>query len=153
MAIVSDEGLISAMQIPGKVSVMVRYQGKVAVYSGSIPLGVPTIADIDPNNFIDELVLANLLEIGVPPSPICDDATFLRRVSLDIAGRLPTEQEAIGFLDNDDADKRDQLIDSLLRSPEYADYFANKWASLLKNRRDDASDITSNFAFHAWLPG
>jgi hypothetical protein len=38
-----------------------------------------------------------------------------------------------------------------LRSPDYADYFANKWTSLLKNRRDDASDITSNFAFHAWI--
>ncbi len=48
-------------------------------------------------------------------------------------------------------DKRDQWIDQLLRSPEYADYFANKWTSLLKNRRDDASDITSNFAFYSWV--
>ncbi|MEZ6135827.1 MAG: DUF1549 domain-containing protein [Pirellulaceae bacterium] len=37
------------------------------------------------------------------------------------------------------------------RSPEYADFFANKWTTLLKNRRDDASDITSNFAFHSWV--
>jgi hypothetical protein len=48
-------------------------------------------------------------------------------------------------------DKRDQAIDNLLRAPEYADFFANKWTSLLKNRRDDASDMTSNFAFHAWV--
>lgn len=39
----------------------------------------------------------------------------------------------------------------MLRSPDYADYFANKWTAVLKNRRDDTSDITSNFAFHAWI--
>ncbi len=130
---------------------MVRYQGKVSVYSASIPLGAAVENLPEPNNFIDELVFANLKEIGVPPSPVCDDATFLRRVSLDIAGRLPTAEEAGKFLANDDADKRQQVIASLLRSPDYADYFANKWTSLLKNRRDDASDITSNFAFHAWM--
>ena len=82
---------------------------------------------------------------------MCDDATFLRRVTLDIAGRLPTEEEAKAFLANTDADKRDQVIDELLRSPDYADYFASKWTAVLKNRRDDASDIVSNFAFHAWV--
>src|SRR6185503_10046460 len=96
-------------------------------------------------------VFANLKELGIPPSPVCDDATFLRRVSLDIGGRLPTEAEAKAFLASQDPSKRDQAIDALLRSPDYADYFANKWTSLLKNRRDDASDITSNFAFHAWI--
>ena len=55
------------------------------------------------------------------------------------------------FLASDDPNKRQQVIDTLLRSPDYADYFANKWTALLKNRRDDASDITSNFAFHAWI--
>jgi len=43
------------------------------------------------------------------------------------------------------------VIDSLLQSPDYADYFANKWTALLKNRRDDTSDIVSNFAFYAWV--
>jgi hypothetical protein len=43
------------------------------------------------------------------------------------------------------------VIDNLLSSPEYADFFANKWTAMLKNRRDDASDITSNFAFYAWV--
>lgn len=57
----------------------------------------------------------------------------------------------MAFLTSQDADKRDQVIDRLLRSPEYADYFANKWTAMLKNRRDDASDMTSNFAFYAWV--
>ncbi|MBC8353794.1 MAG: DUF1549 domain-containing protein [Planctomycetes bacterium] len=151
MAEVTSKGLVRALDIPGKVAVMVRYQGNVAVYSASVPLGAPVEQLPESRNFVDELVFANLKEIGVPPSPICDDATFLRRVSLDIGGRLPTETESREFLASADSDKRDHVIDTLLRSPDYADYFANKWTSLLKNRRDDASDITSNFAFHSWI--
>jgi len=72
-------------------------------------------------------------------------------VTLDIAGRLPTEEEAKTFFANKSPDKRDQVIDELLRSPDYADFFANKWTAMLKNRRDDASDMVANFAFHAWV--
>ncbi|MEO8498526.1 MAG: DUF1549 domain-containing protein, partial [Planctomycetota bacterium] len=151
MAEVSNTGLVSASDIPGKVAVMVRYQAKVAVYNASVPLGAPVETLPESRNFIDELVFANLKELGVPPSPVCDDATFLRRVSLDIGGRLPTMEEAREFLASTEPDKRDRVIDALLRSPDYADYFANKWTTLLKNRRDDASDITSNFAFHSWI--
>lgn len=151
MASVSEGGLVSVQDIPGRVAVMVRYQGKVAVSTAAVPLGAP-LGDLpEPNNFIDEYVFANLREIGIPPSPVCDDATFLRRASLDIAGRLPTEQEAREFLASTEAGKRAQAVERLLSSPGYADYFANKWTALLKNRRDDASDITSNFAFHAWI--
>ncbi|MFK8114953.1 MAG: DUF1549 and DUF1553 domain-containing protein [Rubripirellula sp.] len=151
LAEVDDFGLVQAHDIPGNVAVMVRYQGQVAVYSGSIPLGAEVGETPPPNNFIDELVFANLKELGIPASPVCDDATFLRRVSLDIAGRLPTPEESTQFLVSDDPHKRQQAIESLLKSPNYADYFANKWTAMLKNRRDDASDITSNFAFHAWV--
>lgn len=151
MAEVDDAGLVTASDIPGRVSVMLRYQGRVAVYNAAIPLGIPVASVPSSNNFIDELLFANLKEIGVPPSPVCDDATFLRRVSLDIAGRLPTGVETRAFLADDSLDKRSNAIELLLRSPDYADYFANKWTALLKNRRDDASDITSNFAFHAWI--
>ncbi|QDT33510.1 DUF1549 domain-containing protein [Thalassoglobus polymorphus] len=151
MAEVSETGKVHINDIPGKVAIMVRYQGKTAVFTAAVPLGIP-VENVPPSkNFIDDHVFANLKEIGIPPSPLCDDATFLRRVSLDIAGRLPTEDEAQNFLASSDPDKRAQLIDSLLKSPGYADFFANKWTTLLKNRRDDASDITSNFAFHAWI--
>jgi len=151
LAEVTNKGLVTTTDIPGKVAVMVRYQGKVAVYSASVPLGAPVDGLPASRNFVDDLVFANLKELGVPPSPVCDDATFLRRVSLDIGGCLPTEAEAGAFLASTEPDKRDRVIAALLRSPDYADYFANKWTSLLKNRRDDASDITSNFAFHSWI--
>ncbi len=151
MADVSPRGVVNILDISGNVAVMVRYQGRVAVYSASVPLGAPVEKLPSARNFIDEHVFSNLKEIGVPPSPVCDDATFLRRVTLDIAGRLPTEGEATEFLASRAEDKRDRVIDSLLQSPEYADYFANKWTALLKNRRDDTSDIVSNFAFFAWV--
>ncbi len=148
----SDEaGLVKILDIPGNVAVMVRYQDKSGVYSASIPLGAP-VENLPPvRNFIDQLVFSNLKQIGIPPSPVCDDATFLRRVTLDIAGRLPTVDEASSFLASKAADKRDLAIETLLDSSDYADYFANKWAALLKNKRDEATDITSNFAFHSWV--
>lgn len=151
MASVDAQGQVQVGNIPGRVAVMVRYQGQAAVFTAAVPLGEP-VDNLPPTkNFIDELVFANLQEIGIPPSAVCDDATFLRRASLDIAGRLPTLKESREFLNSSDPDKRQQAIERLLRSPGYADYFANKWTALLKNRRDDASDITSNFAFHAWI--
>ncbi|MFG0262720.1 MAG: DUF1549 and DUF1553 domain-containing protein, partial [Novipirellula sp. JB048] len=130
---------------------MVRYQGKVSVHNASIPLAAEVAKLPQAKNFIDEHIFSNLKELGIPPSPPCDDSTFLRRVTLDIAGRLPREAETEAFLANSDEDRREQVIEALLRSPDYADYFANKWTTLLKNRRDGRSDITSNFAFHAWL--
>ncbi len=151
MAHVDEEGLVKASDIPGKVAVMVRYQGQVSVYTAAVPLGAPVEEVPDSNNFVDDFVFENLKELGIPPSPICDDATFLRRVSLDISGRIPTEKETTEFLASSDPDKRDIVIQRLLRSPGYADYFASKWTPLLKNRRDNASDITANFAFHAWI--
>jgi hypothetical protein len=151
MADVSEGGLVKVFDLPGKVSVMIRYQGRVAVFSAAIPMGAP-VGPLPPEkNFIDTAVFANLKELGIPPSPVCDDAVFLRRVTLDIAGRLPTEEEAKAFLANKDPNKRDQWIDELLRSPDYADFFAGKWTAVLKNRRDDTSDISANFAFHAWV--
>lgn len=151
MAEADGKGLVKALDIPGTVGVMVRYSGLVSVSSISIPLGAAVDHLPPARNFIDEKVFANLQRIGIPPSPLCDDATFLRRVSLDIAGRLPTPEETKTFLSNTDTDKRDHAVDALLNTPDYADYFANKWTALLKNRREAAADITANFAFHSWM--
>ena len=151
MAEVNENGLVKVLDIPGKVAVMVRYQTSVAVFNAAVPLGA-SVDKLPPiKNFVDKAVFANLKELGIPPSPVIDDATFLRRVTLDIGGRLPTEAEASAFLANKSPDKRDQWIDELLQGTDYADFFAAKWTAVLKNRRDDASDLLSNFAFHAWV--
>ncbi|MFN9971746.1 MAG: S-layer protein, partial [Phycisphaerae bacterium] len=83
MAEVDERGVVRILDLPGKVAVMVRYQGRVAVINASVPLGAPVETVPPSKNFIDELVFANLKEIGIPPSPVCDDATFIRRVTLD----------------------------------------------------------------------
>ena len=151
MAEVDEHGLATISDIAGNVAIMARYQSKIAVLSVSVPHAKALDAVPPSRNFVDELVFANLKKLGIRPSPVCDDATFLRRVSLDIAGRLPTEEEAKAFLADRSPEKRDQVIEALLRSPGYADFFAGKWTALLKNRRENTGDITANFAFHAWV--
>lgn len=153
---VIGDGRVKSNGLPGKASVMVRYQGKVAVYAASIPQSSAAVqgfiaSESKEDHVVDRLVNDNLRQLGIPASPICDDSTFLRRVTLDIAGRLPTLEETQAFSVSSDPERREEVIDRLLASPGYADTFANKWTSLLKNRRDEASDITSNFAFHAWI--
>jgi len=137
MAEADERGLVKTLDIPGNVAVMVRFGGKVSVCSVSVPLGAPVTLLPPVKNFIDQHVFANLQQIGVPPSPLCDDSTFLRRISLDIGGRLPTTEETRAFLASKAPDKRDQAIEALLNSPDYADYFANKWTSLLKNQANE----------------
>ena len=151
LADAEDQGEVHSHDIPGNVAVMVRYGGLVSVANIAIPLGAPVEETPEPNNFVDELVFANLKTIGIPPSDLCDDSTFLRRVTLDIAGRLPTTDEATAFLTSTEPDKRDNVVEDLLNSPDYADYFANKWTALLKNQRVSKADITANFAFHSWV--
>ena len=148
---VDGAGVVSIGSIPGSTAVMVRFQGQVSVATFTVPHG-ESLADLPtPRNFIDEHVFERCRAVGVPLSPECDDATFLRRVSLDVTGSIPTAAEAEAFLADAAPDKRERLVDRLLASPGYADWFANKWTALLKNRRDDTSDTVSNFAFHSWV--
>jgi hypothetical protein len=151
MAKTEEEGLVTLFDQPGDVAVMVRYQAHVAVFRATVPLGA-LVDNLPPaRNYIDEQVFAKLKAMGMPPSEGCDDATFIRRVSLDIAGHLPTLSETQKFLADKDPAKRDKLIDALLSSPEYADFFANKWSALLRNKRAKATDAPGNFAFHNWI--
>ena len=102
MAAVSSAGLVTAKELPGSVAIMARFQSHVDVLRVSVPLGAP-VANLPPaRNFIDELVFKQLKELGLPPSALCDDSTFLRRATLDIAGRLPTKEEARQFLGDSD---------------------------------------------------
>jgi len=151
MARSDESGLVTLFQQPGDVAVMVRYQAKVATFRATIPLGAPVESLPAPKNFIDELVFKKLKTVGMPPSELCDDATFVRRVTIDVAGRLPTPEETQRFLADKDSARRDKLIDTLLDSPDYADCFANKWAALFRNKRGDASHTRGTYAFHSWI--
>ncbi len=144
-------GYISVFQQPGDVGVMIRYQSKVAVFQATVPLGAPVEKLPASRNFIDEIVFNKLKVVGMPASDICDDATFIRRVSLDVAGRLPSLEETRAFLAEAGPSKRDQLVERLLESTDYADFFANKWSALLRNKRGQPTHQRGNYAFHAWI--
>jgi hypothetical protein len=148
---VDEAGVIRAVGPVGRTAVMVRYGGLVAVTRALVPSGRPPVDFPEPRSFIDRLVFANLARLGIPVAADCDDATFLRRVSLDLTGSLPTVERTREFLAATSPDRRDRLVDELLASPAHADFFAGKWTALLKNRRDETSDITGTFAFHAWV--
>src|SRR5205085_421681 len=130
---------------------MARYQGHVDVFRATLPLGIKTDNLPPAKTFVDELVYAKLKALGLPSSQVCDDATFLRRASIDIAGRLPTLAETEEFLANQSAGKRDAVIIRLLDSTDYADYFASKWSAILRNKRRLDIEKRSTFAFHEWI--
>ncbi len=151
LAKTDETGRVKVFNQPGDVAVMVRYQAKVAVFRATIPLGAPVENLPVAKNFIDELVFKKLKTVGMPPSDICDDSTFIRRVSIDIAGRLPTAEEARKFVSDKDAAKRDKWIETLLESTDYADYFANKWSALLRNKRGGPTHTRGTYAFYDWI--
>jgi hypothetical protein len=147
----SPTGLVSIQQLSGEVAVMARYQGHVATFRATIPLRFEAPHLPDPRNLVDEAVFAKLKMLGIPPSEPCDDATFLRRVFVDITGSLPREDQVRTFLNDLATEKRDRLIDELLESPEYADFFSNKWNLLLRNKKRQDLDRDGTYEFHQWI--
>jgi mono/diheme cytochrome c family protein len=89
----------------------------------------------DPSSAIDYFLAAGWNARGLTPAPLCDDRTFVRRVFLDLAGRIPTLEEAQTFLDDTAPEKRTALVDRLLASDEYARTFREIWDALLMGRR------------------
>jgi hypothetical protein len=101
-------------------------------------------------SFVDRHVDAKLQRLKLPPSEICDDATFLRRASLDLLGVLPTADEARRFVADESPGKRQRLIDELLERPEFADQWALKWADMLR-LEEKTIDAKGTAVFHGWL--
>lgn len=144
-------GHVVVFEQPGDLGIMIRFQSKVAVFRGIVPLGAPVDHLPEPSNYVDKHIFTKLKAVGMPPSELSTDSTFIRRVSLDLTGRLPTVEKTKTFLADKDPAKRDKLIDRLLDSPQYADFFANKWSALLRNKRTKPGYQRGNFAFHGWI--
>ena len=81
---------------------------------------------------IDSLMQELWKEKKITPNPVIDDATFLRRIYLDVVGRIPSATEAEAFLADDSKNKRSQLIDDLLDSEGYVNHYFNYWADILR---------------------
>ena len=85
-------------------------------------------------NYIDKHVHEKLHKLRVIPAPLCDDETFLRRVFIDVAGKLPEPAEREKFLADPNPKKREALVDELIARKEFSEMWVMKWAELLQIR-------------------
>ena len=151
---VDDKGGFTAGDLPGEATIMVRYMGQIATWSSLIPrageIQPQRYTELAEANFIDALVWDKLQQLNILPSEPIDDAKFLRRAYLDVIGRLPSAPEVRDYLADTSDNKREMLIDRLLARPEYADFWANKWADLLRPNPYRVG-IKATLSLDSWL--
>ena len=132
---VDDAGLATGLR-RGDAAILARYEGSYAstrLFVMGDRSGFEWHA-VPEHNYIDELVYARLRQITALPSDVCDDATFLRRLYLDLTGRPPQPKEVETFLlDRRETKlKRDELIDRLIGSAAFVEHWTNRWSDLLQ---------------------
>jgi hypothetical protein len=156
----TPEGLVRTIG-RGQGVAMARFGGQAAICTIVVPFAEsPELAGWKSNNFIDELAAARFREIGITPSGLCDDATFLRRAYLDAIGCLPTVEESRAFLDSKEPNKRKRLIDKLLgltgdtaqdvHNNEYAAYWTLKWSDLIRSNSASIGE-QGMWALYNWI--
>ncbi len=148
---IDAHGRVEALR-PGETTITVRYLHLQAPVQAAF---IPARADFAwiapaPVNAIDRAVFAKLKRLRMNPSPRCDDATFIRRVSLDLLGLLPTAVEARAFVADPHPHKRAALVESMLARPAFATRWALKWSDLLRNE-EKALDEKGVRVFHEWI--
>jgi hypothetical protein len=152
VAAVTPAGLVTAKG-RGETHIMIRFMGQATVSQVTLPYSkfdkFPAVAR---NNFIDDKLVAKWKDLGLTPSPLCDDDVFLRRVYLDAIGTLPTPDEVRAFLADKSPDKRTKAIDKVLARPDFVDFWALKWGDLLRINRDSMNE-RGMWSFHNWVRG
>ena len=150
VAAVTPAGLVTAKKA-GETHVMIRFCGQAEVAAVTLPYAkIAKYPDIPTNNFIDQKLLAKWKDLGLMPSPLCDDDEFLRRLYLDAIGTLPTPEEVRAFLADKDPKKRAKAIDKVLDRGEFTDWWALKWGDLLRINRT-ALQEKGMWSFHNWV--
>jgi hypothetical protein len=148
---VNAEAVVKGARI-GEATMLVRYEGKF----GTVPV---TVLNPKPgfvwkpypqNNYIDQLIDAKLQRLKIQPSPVVDDATFLRRVSEDLTGELPSPEEVRAFVGDPSHAKRSKMIDTLMARKSYVDHWTLKWGDLLQNNRKYLGD-KAVWEFREWI--
>ncbi|MGE3308641.1 MAG: DUF1549 domain-containing protein [Limisphaerales bacterium] len=151
VADVSRYGSVTS-RAPGLTSIMIRYSGQVAAARIGIPFqGPPPARRLPDDHFVDAHIGAELERLGLEPSPEASATAFLRRVTLDLIGRLPSADEARQALSEADSPaSRARAIDALLNRPEWVDYWTLQLADLLL-LGGKGPDETAHRAYHGWL--
>lgn len=156
-ALVTPEGRVTALR-SGATSIRAHFDGMVSVTRIVVPATNVVedwkFATSRRRNPIDDAVFAQLAALRIPPSPRCDDATFLRRAMLDTLGTPPSPAEVAAFLSDPRPDRRERLVESLFQRPEFVDYWTLQLADLLQNRKERDHDVRGTKgvrAFHSWL--
>lgn len=110
--------------------------------------------DIPQKNVIDQLIFGKMQSAGIQSAPLCTDEEFLRRVYVDLTGRIPSAQDVDNFLKDQSFNKRDKLIDSLINSPEFVDKWTMFYGDLFRST-SVASNINrfieGSEAFHKFI--
>ena len=136
----------------GQHVVVARYLDRVVPLTFRLPMS-DRPADLSRErraNFIDEEILQSLDELRLPVAPAASDAAFVRRVTLDLTGRLPTRGEAEAFAADRAADKRARLVDHLLMSDAFVEYWTHRFATLLRVRTSP-NDRRGAQSYYSWL--
>ncbi len=159
---VTPEGVVRVVGC-GQGPVMARFEGQATIAMFVSPYGPPAqLAGWTNQRFVDEWAAKKFQELGIEPSPLCDDATFHRRAFLDAIGTLPPPQATQAFLADGDAQKRQKLVDRLLGltgdpaldvyNDQYAAVWTLKWSDLLRNSSEgQATDEQRMWAMHNWM--
>lgn len=148
---VSADGVVNARR-PGELTVAVRFlEGRGVSRLAFLPDRPGFVWKAPPEqNAIDTHVFAKLKALQIEPSSLAADPVFLRRAYLDCIGRLPSPDETRSFLADRRPEKRSRLIDGLLDRPEFADFWALKWADLLRNE-EKTMGAKGVWTFQRWL--
>lgn len=132
VAMVTADGTVTAKRL-GETAILIRAAGQVA--SAGVGVIGPPVAKY-PNvprvNFIDDAVFAKLKRFHLVPSELSSDSEFLRRVCLDLTGTLPPPARVREFLASKDARKREKLIDALVASPEFIEYWTFRFSDIFR---------------------
>ncbi len=138
----------------GEATLLLRYQGKFAAIPVTVLNPKPGFVwkPLPQHNYIDRLVDAKLERLKIQPSASTDEATFLRRVSLDLTGRLPSPESVRAFLADGRSSrvKRAAMIDTLIASSEYVDHWTVKWSDLLQSSRKYLGEKGA-YEFQHWI--
>ena len=149
---IAQSGLVTANQ-RGEAFLMARFgTHTVGTHFITLPADLDfQWQEIPANNYIDELMYTKLQKLRIQPSELCTDEEFLRRVTIDITGRMPTVDEYHAFLGSDEPDKRDRLVDELLQRKEFVELWVMKWAELLQIRTTQQITYKPMLRYYNWL--